>query len=129
MSGKKSNSRRGLNSRFEQTLKITDFRIKKYMEDTDRIHLPFTLEDLRKAKNDPKTKKKLQKCCEQLAQSDIPSRPFSAIYLDANGKLIFSNIIPSSRIYSVMWIRRTHILLYGGTCRRTEAIGDPPMGR
>lgn len=97
MSGKKSDYLRSLDSRFQHTIKIADFRIKKYLEDTDRIHLPFTLEDLRKAKNNPKTKKKLQKCCERLAQSDIPSRPFSAIYLDANGKLIFSNIIPSSK--------------------------------
>jgi hypothetical protein len=88
MSGKAAGYPRGLYGRFDRTLKMADFRMKKYLENTDRIYLPFTLEDLRKGKNDPKTKKKLQKCCELLAQSNVPSRPFSAQYFDANGKPI-----------------------------------------
>jgi hypothetical protein len=89
MSGEKSGSLRSLESRFNHTMKIAEFRMKQYLDNVDKIYLPFTLEELTNAKNDSTIKKKLQEICNHLRQSNVPSRPFSVQYLDKNGEPIF----------------------------------------
>lgn len=89
MTGEKSGSLQSLESRFKHTMKIAKFRMKQYLQNVDKIYLPFTLEELTDVKNDSTIKKKLQKICDLLRQSNVPSHPFSTQYLDKNGEPIF----------------------------------------
>jgi hypothetical protein len=72
-----------------KTEKIANFRLDKFLENADKFHLPFSLEDLHRVRDNAHTKEILKKECERLKDASIPSRPFSGQYYDSTGKVIF----------------------------------------
>lgn len=64
-------------------------RIRKFLEYSDEITLPFTLEELWSVRNDPKTEARMLERCKELEKDKYECRPFSGKYLDKNRVPVF----------------------------------------
>lgn len=80
---------RSIEARLNHTLRMPSLRIKKFLEFSDKITIPVTLEELRAVANNKNTRDELEQWCQQLEKKRHPSRPISAQYLDKNGVPLF----------------------------------------
>ena len=73
----------------QSTFDTANHRLAGFFKYADKYMLPFTLEELRQGKNDPKVQKEMEALCKKLSKPGHPTRPFSAIYYDRNRVGIF----------------------------------------
>ena len=75
---------RSIWAHLEQTVHCTHMWICKFLEYSDEITLPFTLEELRLVRNDPKSEARMLERCKELEEDKYECQPFSGKYLDKN---------------------------------------------
>jgi hypothetical protein len=64
-------------------------RINQFIKFADEVTHPFSLQDIRKVRNNKKEASKMELRCKELEKDEYPSRPYSSRHLDKNGIPLF----------------------------------------